>query len=86
MTFWGYAGLGDTAQDWVDEESEEDSTYTENEAFRTEEFDGNIDWWSWFTTNGDESQLDIYQDDGKIIFEMYDDDIWAYFNVQRILL
>ena len=55
LAFWGYAGLGDTAQDWVDEEWDDDggTTYTENEAFRTEEFDGNIDWWSYFWISGD---------------------------------
>ncbi len=76
LAFWGYAGLSGEAEEWVEEEGT--TTYTENEAFRTEEFDGNIDWWTWFTTNGDESQLDIYQDNGRIIFEMYDTDIWAY--------
>lgn len=81
IAFWGYAGLADTAQEWVDEGWEDDgssTTATENEPFRTEEFDGNIDWWSWFTTNGDENELDIYQDNGRIIFEMYDTNIWPY--------
>jgi S1-C subfamily serine protease len=76
LSFWGYAGLAGTAEEWVEEEGA--TTYTENEAFRTEEFDGDISWWTWFTTNGDENQLDIYQDNGRIIFEMYDTDIWAY--------
>ncbi len=76
IALYGYAGLSGEAEEWVEEEGT--TTYTENEAFRTEEFDGSIDWWSWFTTNGDENQLDIYQDDGKIIFEMYDTDIYAY--------
>jgi len=76
LSYWGNAGLAGTAEEWVEEEGA--TTYTENEPYRTEEFDGSIDWWTWFTTNGDESQLDIYQDSGKIIFEMYDSNIWAY--------
>ena len=76
LAFYGYAGLSGEAEEWVEEEGT--TTTTENEPYRTEEFDGNIDWWTWFTTNGDESQLDIYQDNGRIIFELYDTDIWAY--------
>ena len=76
LAFYGYAGLSDVAQDWVDEEG--DTAYTENDPYRTEEFDGDISWWSWFLTNGDENQFDIYQDNGRITFEMYDTNIWAY--------
>ncbi|PKO08256.1 MAG: hypothetical protein CVU40_16510 [Chloroflexi bacterium HGW-Chloroflexi-2] len=76
IALYGYAGLSGEAETWVEEEGT--TTTTENEPFRTEEFDGNIDWWTWFTTNGDENQLDIYQDNGRIIFEMYDTNIWAY--------
>jgi S1-C subfamily serine protease len=76
LAYWGAAGLSGEAQTWVDEEGA--TSYTENEPYRTEEFDGDISWWSWFTTNGNEDQLDIYQDNGRIIFEMYDTNIWAY--------
>ncbi len=80
LAFWGYAGLADTAQEWVDDEWEDDgsTTYTENEAFRTEEFDGNIDWWTYFWTSGDENDFYIYQDNDRMVFEITDTDTYAY--------
>lgn len=79
LQFWGYAGLGDTAQEWVEEwDGNGGNSAGSNDPFRTEEFDGDISWWSWFLTNGNEDAFEIYQEDGKISFEMYDTDIWAY--------
>lgn len=75
LAFYGYAGLSDVAQDWVDEGG---TTTAENDPYRTEEFDGDISWWSWFLTNGDENKFDIYQDNGKITFDMEGTNIWAY--------
>ncbi len=85
LTFWGYAGLADTAQEWVDEEWDDDwdeewddGSSTSNEPFRTEEFDGNIDWWSYFWMSGDEEDFNIYQNNGRMIFEITDTDTYAY--------
>jgi len=49
-----------------------------NEPFRTEEFDGDLSYWYWFTTYGDENKLDIYEDRGKVVFELTGEDIYAY--------
>lgn len=49
-----------------------------NKPFRLEEFENDIDMWSWFITSGREDKTDIYRDRGRIVFELLDEDIYAY--------
>ena len=46
--------------------------------FRVEEFEGDLSWWSWFITSGREDLTDIYEDRGRIVFELTGEDIYAY--------
>ena len=39
-------------------------------AYYTEEFDGNIDNYSWFMMNGDENLMDLYTDSGRLVFDL----------------
>ncbi len=39
-------------------------------AFYTEEFDGNIDNYTWFMMNGDENLMDLYTDNGRLVFDL----------------
>ncbi|PKO05866.1 MAG: hypothetical protein CVU41_09585 [Chloroflexi bacterium HGW-Chloroflexi-3] len=75
LALWGYAGLSGEVQDWVDDY---DYSATENEPFRTEEFDGNIDWWTYFWFGEDGSVFNVYQDNQRIIFEIDDVETFVY--------
>ncbi len=39
-------------------------------AYYTEEFEGNIDSYSWFMMNGDENLMDLYTDNGRLVFDL----------------
>jgi S1-C subfamily serine protease len=51
-------------------------------AFYIEEFDpdsSNVQYWSWFLTNGDENGFDIYTEGGKLVFDITGKHIYSYF-------
>jgi S1-C subfamily serine protease len=51
-------------------------------AFYVEEFDpdsSNVQYWSWFLTNGDENGFDIYTEGGKLVFDITGKHIYSYF-------
>jgi hypothetical protein len=39
-------------------------------AYFTEEFEGNIDSWTYFLMNGDENKMDLYTDNGRLVFDL----------------
>lgn len=47
-------------------------------AFYTEEFEGNLDNWSYFLMNGDENDMDLYTDDGYLVFDLQGENQWVY--------
>lgn len=50
--------------------------------FFVEQFDpntGTVDSWSWFLTNGDENNFDIYTKDGKLVFDINGQNLYSYF-------
>jgi hypothetical protein len=46
--------------------------------FFTEEFDGDIDSWSYFLMNGDESKMDLYTDNSRLVFDLQGQYLWVY--------
>jgi hypothetical protein len=54
---------------------------TQEQKYYTEEFDGNLDTWPYFLTQGDESSVDFHLDSGKLFFQLTPQDgkkPWAY--------
>lgn len=51
-------------------ETEEVVVDTGPEAYFIEEFEGSLDNWSYFLMNGDESKMDLYTDNGRLIFDL----------------
>ncbi len=49
--------------------------------FFTGKFDGDLSHWSSFVTSGDENRMDVFTEDGKMIFELGDpnSDLYAYY-------
>ena len=48
--------------------------------FEDFEADSNtVDYWSWFLTNGNENEFDIYTQDGNLVFDINGYDIYSYF-------
>lgn len=43
---------------------------SEPPAYFTEEFDGDLSSWSYFMMNGNESLMDLYTEDGRLIFDL----------------
>jgi len=44
----------------------------------TEEFDGDIDSWSYFMMNGKEDNMDLYTEDGYLVFDLQGQNQWVY--------
>jgi len=38
-----------------------------------------VDNWSWFTTSGEENDLDIYTNNGRLVFDINGEYVWSYF-------
>ncbi len=51
---------------------------SDSQPYYTEEFDSPPSNWSWFTTSGDESLLDVYTDGGQIVFDLKGERIFSY--------
>lgn len=47
-------------------------------AYFIEEFEGDIDSWSYFLISGDESKMDLYANDGKLVFDLQGENQWVY--------
>lgn len=54
---------------------------SEPQPFFTEEFDGDLSHWSSFVTSGDENRMNVFTEDGKMIFDLGDpnEDLYAYY-------
>jgi hypothetical protein len=76
LSYWGSAGLSGEAETWVEEEGS--TTNIENEPYRTEEFDGDISWWTYFWFGDDGSEFNVYQDYERMIFEIEDKNTYVY--------
>jgi len=50
----------------------------ESLAFFMEEFDGDIDDWSYFLMNGSETNMDIYTENDALVFDLQGEDQWVY--------
>ncbi len=44
----------------------------------TEEFDGDIDSWSYFMMNGKEDNMDLYTEEGYLVFDLQGQNQWVY--------
>jgi len=56
------------------------STSGDAPTFYIEEFDSDIvSNWSWFTTNGDENNFDLYTENGRLVFDINGTDLYTYF-------
>jgi hypothetical protein len=51
----------------------------EPQAYFIEEFEGDLSSWSYFLMNGDESKMDLYNDFGRLIFDLQGTNQWVYF-------
>jgi hypothetical protein len=47
-------------------------------AYFIEEFNGNIDSWSYFMMSGNENTMDLYTEDGYLVFDLEGEDQWVY--------
>jgi len=47
-------------------------------AYYVEEFDGDISSWSYFMMNGDETKMDLYTEDGYLVFDLQGENQWVY--------
>lgn len=65
----------------VEDDWDEDFTdfiYEDPPAFFIEEFDGGLSSWSYFLMNGDESKMDLYTDNGRLVFDLPARNLWVY--------
>jgi len=47
-------------------------------AYYVEEFEGDLSSWSYFLMNGDESKMDLYPEDGYLVFDLQGENQWVY--------
>jgi len=47
-------------------------------AYFTEEFDGDLSSWTYFVVHGDENKMDLYPEDGYLVFDINDQDLYVY--------
>jgi len=53
-------------------------TQEEAPAYFVEEFENNIDSWTYFLMNGDENKMDLYTDNGALVFDLQGDYQYVY--------
>lgn len=53
-------------------------TQEEAPAYFVEEFENDIDSWSYFLMNGDENKMDLYTDNGALVFDLQGDYQYVY--------
>jgi len=51
----------------------------EDEAYYTEEFDTAPASWSYFLLSGDDVDLDLYSQGGRMVFDITGENVWAYY-------
>jgi hypothetical protein len=56
----------------------EDEPEDEPLAYFVEEFENEIPSWSYFLISGDESKMDLYTEDGYLVFDLQGEDQWVY--------
>ena len=56
----------------------EEPVSSEPPAFFVEDFDGDISSWSYFVQHGDPNSLDVYTDDGYLVFDLQGNDQYVY--------
>ena len=61
-----------------EEEPEEEIVY-EPLAYFTEEFEGDQSSWSWFMMSGDEDKMDLYTQDGYLVFDLRGEQQYVYY-------
>jgi len=47
-------------------------------SYYTEEFDQDLTGWSYFLMNGDENKMDLYTDNGYLVFDLQGENQWVY--------
>lgn len=55
-----------------------DEPISEPEAYFIEEFEGDLSSWSYFLMNGDENKMDLYTDNGRLVFDLQGTNQWVY--------
>ncbi len=65
-----------TATTEVQEETE--APTQESPAFFTEEFDDDMTGWDYFLMSGDEDDMDLVVENGRLIFDLQGEDQWVY--------
>jgi len=63
----------------IKEEITEEEPEDEPLAYYVEEFDGDISSWSYFLMSGDENKMDLYPENGYLVFDLEGEDQWVYF-------
>jgi len=56
-----------------------DEPDSEPEAYFIEEFDGDLSSWSYFLMSGDESKMDLFTDNGRLVFDLQGTNQWVYY-------
>lgn len=56
----------------------EEPVSQESPAYFTEEFEGDTDDWSWFLTSGNENDMDLYTEDGYLVFDLNGEEQYVY--------
>jgi len=63
----------------VVEEPPMEEQAAESQPFFIEEFEGDLSNWSYFLMSGEENDMDLYADYGRLIFDLNGVDQWVYF-------
>lgn len=61
-----------------EEEEEEDPVSSDPPAYFLEDFDGGLDSWSYFLMNGTETNMDLYTENSRLIFDLQGTYQWVY--------
>ena len=48
------------------------------EPYFVEEFDGSLASWTYFLTSGDEDDMELYNESGKLVFDLQGENLWVY--------
>jgi hypothetical protein len=67
------------------EEPTAEQAVSEGEAYYTEEFDTAPATWTYFLLNGDDLDLDLYSESGKMVFDISGENVWSYYTYDSFL-
>lgn len=73
------ATIAPTTEPAVTEPPEATEPPAEDEPYYTEEFDQIPTNWSYFLVSGDDLDLELYADRGKLIFDITGENVWPYY-------